>query len=65
MKARPETLTQNTVAVSAEAVQCQKILEKQCALAGIAVSRTQLLQFGRYFDLLTETNKVMNVMTKR
>ena len=61
MKARPETLTQNTVAVSAEAVQCQEILEKQCALAGIAVSRTQLLQFGRYFDLLTETNKVMNL----
>ena len=61
MKARPETLTQNTVAVSAEAVQCQEILEKQCALAGIGVSQSQLLQFGRYFDLLTETNKVMNL----
>ena len=61
MKARPETLTQNTVAVSAEAVQCQEILEKQCALVGISINRTQLLQFGRYFDLLTETNKIMNL----
>lgn len=42
MKARPETLTQNTVAVSAEAAKCQEILEKQCALARIGVSRTQL-----------------------
>ena len=63
MKARPETLTQNIVAVSAEAAQCQEILEKQCALVGINISRTQLLQFGRYFDLLTETNKVMNLTT--
>ena len=61
MKARPETLTQNTVAVSAEAVQCQEILEKQCALSGISLGQSQLLQFGRYFDLLTETNKVMNL----
>ena len=63
MKARPETLTQNTVAVSAEAVQCQEILEKQCALSGISLGQSQLLQFGRYFDLLTETNKVMNLTT--
>ena len=49
--------------LSAEAAQCTGILEKQCGLAGITLSRTQLLQFGRYFDLLTETNKVMNLTT--
>lgn len=47
--------------ISAEASQCMTILEKQCGLAGIPLNRTQLLQFGRYYDLLTETNKVMNL----
>ena len=47
--------------LSAEAAQCAAILETQCALAGITLNQTQLLQFGRYFDLLTETNKVMNL----
>ena len=61
MKVLPELLTENTFTVSAEAAQCQEILEKQCALAGISLSRNQLLQFGRYFDLLTKTNKVMNL----
>ena len=56
-----ETFTENTFAVSAEAAQCKDILEKECALAGIRLSRTQLLQFGLYFDLLTEKNKVMNL----
>ena len=61
MKARSELLTDNTFAVSAEAAQCKEILEKQCDLAGISLTRTQLLQFSRYYDLLTETNKVMNL----
>ena len=47
--------------LSAEAAKCTAILEKQCGLAGITLSQTQLLQFGRYFDLLTETNKVINL----
>ena len=47
--------------LSTEAAQCTAILEKQCDLAGITLTQTQLLQFGRYFDLLTETNKVMNL----
>ena len=49
------------IALSAEAAQCAAILEKQCVLGGITLNQTQLLQFGRYFDLLTETNKVMNL----
>ena len=47
--------------LSAEATQCVAILEKQCVLAGITLNQTQLQQFGRYFDLLTGTNKVMNL----
>ena len=47
--------------LSADAVQCAAILEKQCAPAGISLSRAQLLQFARYYDLLTGTNKVMNL----
>ena len=61
MKALPETRTENIFAISAEAAQCKEILEKHCGSAGISLSRTQLLQFGRYFDMLTETNKVMNL----
>ncbi len=61
MKARPETFTQKTFSFSAEAAQCIETLEKQCAPAGISLNPDQLLQFGRYFDLLTETNKVMNL----
>ena len=47
--------------LSADAVQCAAILEKQCAPAGISLNRAQLLQFARYYDLLTGTNKVMNL----
>ena len=47
--------------ISAEASQCISILEEQCAPAGISLNRAQLLQFGIYYDLLTETNKVMNL----
>lgn len=61
MKDLPEILPNTISAVSAEAGQCMAILEKQCVLAGISLTRNQLLQFGRYFDLLTETNKVMNL----
>lgn len=61
MKVLPELFTENTFTVSPEAAQCKDILEKQCAIAGIRLSQTQMLQFGRYFDLLTETNKVMNL----
>ena len=50
-------------APSAEAAQCIAILEKHCALVGISLNRIQLHQFGRYFDLLTETNKSMNLTT--
>ena len=49
------------IAISAEALQCITVLEKKSGLAGISLNRTQLLQFGRYYDLLTETNKVMNL----
>ena len=49
------------ITLSEDAVQCTAILEKQCALTGITLNQTQLLQFGIYFDLLTETNKVMNL----
>ena len=47
--------------ISAEAAQCAAILEQQGVLAGITLNQTQMLQFGKYFDLLTETNKVMNL----
>ena len=49
------------ITLSEDAVQCTAILEKQCALTGITLNQTQLLQFGIYFDLLTKTNKVMNL----
>ena len=61
MSLLPNTLTANDNAFSEEAGQCAAILEKQCALAGIYLKRKQLQQFGVYFDLLTETNKVMNL----
>ena len=61
MSSLPVTDNEKSVAISAEAAQCTVILEKQCGLAGITLNQTQLLQFGRYFDLLTETNKVMNL----
>ena len=61
MKILPEIFTEKTFEISVEAAQCKEILEKQCALAGIGLGQTQLLQFGLYFDLLTETNKVMNL----
>ena len=61
MNGLPKKDEEKGFALSAEATQCAAILEKQCVLAGIALNRTQLLQFGRYFDLLTETNKVMNL----
>ena len=48
-------------ALSEDAKQCTAILEKQCALAGITLQPLQMQQFGVYFDLLTETNKVMNL----
>ena len=63
MKILPEIFTEKTFEISVEAAQCKEILEKQCALAGISLGQTQLLQFARYFDLLTETNKVMNLTT--
>ena len=47
--------------LSEDAKRCAAILEKQCALAGISLQPLQLQQFGIYFDLLTETNKVMNL----
>ena len=47
--------------MSAEAAHCMDILKEQCIPAGISLSQTQLLQFARYYDLLTETNKVMNL----
>ena len=49
------------VIFSAAASHCMAILEKQCSLAGISLSQAQLQQFGRYYDLMTETNKVMNL----
>ena len=61
MKVLPEIFAEKSFEISAEAAQCKEILEKQCALAGIGLGQTQLLQFGLYFDLLTETNKVMNL----
>ena len=47
--------------ISAEASQCMVMLETQCDLAGISLNQIQLLQFGRYYDLLIKTNKVMNL----
>jgi len=47
--------------LSEDAKRCAAILKKQCALAGISLQPLQLQQFGLYFDLLTETNKVMNL----
>ena len=44
-----------------DAKRCAAILEKQCVFAGISLQPLQLQQFGVYFDLLTETNKVMNL----
>jgi len=46
---------------SSEAIQCMKILEKECIKADIFLTRTQQHQFGLYFTILTETNKVMNL----
>lgn len=48
-------------ALSEDAKRCAAILKKQCAFAGISLQPLQLQQFGVYFDLLTETNKVMNL----
>lgn len=61
MNTLPEKITVVKSTISAEAVQCTEILKKQCSLAGIMLDQTRLLQFGKYFDLLTETNKVMNL----
>ena len=49
------------IVLSKDAKQCAAILEKQCALAGIPLLPSQLWQFSVYFELLTETNKVMNL----
>ncbi|MBR4908738.1 MAG: 16S rRNA (guanine(527)-N(7))-methyltransferase RsmG [Acidaminococcaceae bacterium] len=49
------------IVLSEDAKRCAAILEKQCALAGISLQPLQLLQFSVYFELLTETNKVMNL----
>ena len=61
MSSLPVTDNEKSFVMSSEAAQCTAILDKQCVLAGITLSQTQLLQFGRYFNLLTETNKVMNL----
>ena len=61
MSLLPGMLTAKDSAFSEEAEQCVSILEKQCALAGISLNRMQLQQFEAYFDLLTETNRVMNL----
>lgn len=47
--------------LSVDARQCMEILEERCKTAGIVLSEIQLRQFGKYFDLLTEKNKVMNL----
>ena len=47
--------------LSPEARQCAELLAEKGKAAGIAFSRSQLQQFGIYFDRLTEMNKVMNL----
>ena len=49
------------IVLSEDAKRCAAILEKQCVFAGISLQPLQLRQFSVYFDLLTETNKVMNL----
>jgi 16S rRNA (guanine527-N7)-methyltransferase len=61
MTCLPDIPAEKDIVLSEDAGQCTAILEKQCALAGISLKRIQLQQFGAYFDLLTETNKVMNL----
>ena len=61
MSLLPDLPVTKDSALSEDAKQCTAILEKQCALAGITLQPLQMQQFGVYFDLLTETNKVMNL----
>ena len=55
------TNTEKNLSVSDDARLCADILEKQCIPAGISLQPFQLQQFEIYYDLLTETNKVMNL----
>ena len=61
MRLPPDISAAKDAALSEDAKQCAAILEKQCALAGIPLQPLQLQQFSVYYDLLTETNKVMNL----
>ena len=61
MKALPELGTGREDFLSEDARECMQILRTQCGLVHIGLNEAQLLQFGRYFDLLTETNQVMNL----
>ena len=56
-----KTFLANSAGLSADALQCMEILEKKCRAGEISLSDVQLKQFAAYFDLLTETNKVMNL----
>ena len=56
-----KTFLANSAGLSADALQCVEILEKKCRAGEISLSDVQLKQFAAYFDLLTETNKVMNL----
>ena len=56
-----KTFIANSAGLSADALQCVEILEKKCRAGEISLSDVQLKQFAAYFDLLTETNKVMNL----
>ena len=56
-----KTFLANSAGLSADALQCMEILEKKCRAGEISLSDIQLKQFATYFDLLTETNKIMNL----
>ena len=63
MNCSPDIPATKDIVLSEDAKQCAATLEKQCALAGIPLLPSQLWQFSVYFELLTETNKVMNLTT--
>lgn len=58
---REITGAETIMGLTADAARCRDILESKCARAGITLSPLQLDQFAAYFDLLTETNRVMNL----